>query len=90
MFLPPSNLADFGGSYFLFYSKQKAENCTACSNNINHLCQLLNSICAYRNTFYGLTHMLTSKNANNDVSKDSGNDKTWYWNDQTWGLKQLT
>ena len=82
MFLPPSNLADFGGSYFLFYSMQKAENCTACSNN-NHLCQLLNSICAYRDAFYGLTHMLTSKNANNDVSKDSGNDKTWYWNDQT-------
>ena len=43
---------------------------------INHLCQRLNLISAYRDAFYGLTHMLTSKNANNDVSKDSGNDKT--------------
>ena len=82
MFLPPSNLADFGGSYFLFYSMQKAENCMQLVP-IDHLCQLLNSICAYRDAFYGLTHMLTSNNANNDVSKDSGNDKTWYWNDQT-------
>ena len=38
---------------------------------INQLFQFLNLICAYGDTFYELTHMLMSINANNDISKDS-------------------
>jgi len=36
---------------------------------INQLFQLYNSICACGHTFYGLSHMLMSKNSDNDVSK---------------------
>ena len=36
---------------------------------INQLFQLLNLICACGHTFYGLSHMLMSKNADIDVSK---------------------
>lgn len=38
---------------------------------INPLFQLLNLICACGHTFYGLSHMLMSKNADIDVSKVS-------------------
>ena len=38
---------------------------------INQLFQILNSICAFGDAFYGLTRILMSKNVNNDVSKDS-------------------
>ena len=42
---------------------------------MHQLFQLVNSICAYSDAFYGLTRMLISKNVNNDVSKDSPIDK---------------
>ena len=38
---------------------------------INQFFPLLNLICAYGDAFNGLTRVLISKNANNDVSKDS-------------------
>ena len=38
---------------------------------INQFLPLLNLICAYGDNFNGLTRVLISKNANNDVSKDS-------------------
>ena len=40
-------------------------------DQINQLSQLLNLICAYGDTIYGLTRMLMSKNVNNDARKDS-------------------
>ena len=40
-------------------------------SEINQLLQLLNWFCAYGDAFYGLSHMLMSKNIDNDVSKDS-------------------
>ena len=38
---------------------------------INQLFQLFNLICAYGDTFYGVTLMLMNKNVNNDISEDS-------------------
>ena len=40
-------------------------------SEINQLLQLLNWFCAYGDAFYPLSHVLISKNIDNDVSKDS-------------------
>ena len=62
-FLPPSNLAVFGGSYFFVIVCKELNN--AQTAQINQLFQLLNLICAYGDAFYiifyGLTRMLTTK-----------------------------
>ena len=62
-FLPPSNLAVFGGSYFFVIVYKELNN--AQTAQINQLFQLLNLIRVYGDAFYifvyGLTRMLTTK-----------------------------
>jgi len=67
----------YGLDWFLQLSMATISFAIACKElklaqiaQINKPFQLLNSICACGDLFYGFTCMLISKNVSNDVSKD--------------------